>query len=75
MQPADNLNPYFAEFGRHGGKKRMEQLSAEERRALARYAARSRWHPQEARAAKEKAQEITYLITQALKDGRQLPLV
>jgi hypothetical protein len=26
---------------------------------------RARWHPQEAQAAKEKAQEITYLIKQA----------
>lgn len=75
MPPAHNLNPYFAEFGRHGGKKRMEQLNASERSALARHAARARWHPREAKEAKEKAQEITYLIQQALKDGRQLPLV
>ena len=33
---------------------------------------RSRWHPRE---AQERTQEITYLIKQALKDGRQLPLV
>lgn len=43
--------------------------------ALARHAAKSRWHPREAQAAREKAQEITYLIKQALKDGKQLPLV
>jgi len=64
-----------AETGRRGGLKRAERQSAEERSALARYAARSRWHPQEAQAAREKAQEITYLIKQALKDGRQLSLV
>ena len=38
------------------------------------HAARSRWHPREAQAAREKAQEITYLIKQAL-NGKQLPLV
>ena len=75
MEPAHNLNLYFAAFGSHGGKKRMAQLNAEERRALARYAARARWHPREAQAAREKAQEITFLIQQALKDGKQLPLV
>ena len=47
----------------------MKQLNAQERRALARYAARIRWHPREAQAARECAQEITYLIKQALKDG------
>ena len=53
----------------------MKQLNAQERSALARYAAKARWHPREAQAAREKAQEITYLIKQALKDGKQLPLV
>jgi len=53
----------------------MEQFNAAERSALARHAARSRWHPREALAARERAQEITYLIKQALKDGKQLPLV
>jgi hypothetical protein len=64
-----------AETGRQGGLARAARQSPEERRALARHAARARWHPQEAQAAKEKAQEITYLIKQALKDGKQLPLV
>ena len=75
MQPAHNLNPYFAEFGRHGGKKRMEQLSTQERSALAKYAAWARWHPLEAQAAKEKAQQTKYLIQQALNNVNQLPLV
>jgi len=75
MQPEPQKNIHAAELGSRGGQKRMEQLNAQERSALARYAARSRWHPREAQAAREKAQEITYLIKQALKDGRQLPLV
>ena len=64
-----------AETGRQGGLTRAARQSAEERRALARHAARSRWHPREAQVAREKAQEITYLIKQALKDGKQLPLI
>ena len=75
MQLEPQKNIHAAELGRQGGQKRMEQLNAQERSALAKYAARSRWHPREAQAAREKAQEITYLIKQALKDGRQLPLV
>ena len=74
MEPAHHNNGLTAETGRQGGLKRAERQSAEERRALARHAARSRWHPREAQAAKEKAQEITYLIKQAL-NGKQLPLV
>jgi hypothetical protein len=71
MEPEHLNNALTAETGRRGGLKRAERQSAEERIALARYAARSRWHPREAQAAREKAQEITYLIKQALKDGRQ----
>jgi hypothetical protein len=75
MQPEPQKNIHAAELGSRGGQKRMEQLNAQERSALAKYAARTRWHPREAQAARERAQEITYLIKQALKDGRQLPLV
>ena len=75
MQPSHSKDPHAAALGQRGGQKRMEQLNAQERSALARHAARSRWHPREAQAAREKAQEITYLIKQALRDGRQLPLV
>jgi hypothetical protein len=75
MQPEPQKNIHAAELGRQGGMKRMEQLDAQERSALARHAARTRWHPREAQEAREKAQEITYLIKQALKDGRQLPLI
>lgn len=75
MEPEHHNNELTAETGRRGGLKRAERQSAQERSALARYAARARWHPQEAREAREKAQEITFLIKQALKDGKQLPLV
>ncbi len=75
MEPEHVNNALTAETGRRGGLTRAERQSAEERSALARHAARSRWHPREAQAERERAQEITYLIKQALKDGRQLPLV
>ena len=75
MQPSHSKDPHATALGQRGGQKRMEQLNAQERSALARYAAKARWHPREAQAARDKAQEITYLIKQALKDGRQLPLI
>jgi hypothetical protein len=70
MAPEHHNNALTAETGRRGGLKRAERQSPDERSALAKYAARARWHPQEVQAEKEKAQEITYLIKQALKDGR-----
>lgn len=75
MQPSQYKDPHAAALGQRGGQKRMEQLNATERSALARHAAKARWHPREAQAAREKAQEITFLIQQALKDGKQLPLI
>ena len=69
------IRTHTAALGQRGGQQRMKQLNAQERSALARHAARARWHPREAQAEREKAQEIAYLITQALKDGRQLPLI
>ena len=75
MQPSHYKDPHAAALGQRGGQKRMEQLNAQERSALARYAAKARWHPREAQAAREKAQEQAYLIQQILKNGRQLPLV
>jgi hypothetical protein len=75
MQPEPHKNIHAAMLGSLGGLKRKEQLTAQERSAIARHAARSRWHPREAQAAQEQAQEITYLIKQALKDSRQLPLI
>ena len=70
MELEHHKNELTAETGRRGGLKRAERQSAQERSALARYAARARWHPQEAQAAKEKAREITFLVQQALKDSK-----
>ncbi len=75
MEPEHHNNELTAETGRRGGLKRAERQSAQERSALARHAARSRWHSREAQAAREQAQETTYLVTQALKNGKQLPLI
>jgi hypothetical protein len=75
MEPEHVNNALTAETGRRGGLTRAARQSAEERRALAKHAAWSRWHPEKAQAAREKAQEITYLIKQALKDGKQLPFL
>ncbi len=75
MPPEHHKNIHAAELGSLGGLKRREQLNAAERSAIARHAARSRWHPGEAQAAKEQAQELAYLVQQALRNGRQLPLV
>ena len=60
-------NALTAETGRRGGLKHAERQSTEERSALARHAARTRWHPREAQAAREQAQELAYLVQQALK--------
>jgi len=75
MDPEHRNNALTAETGRHGGLKRAERQSADERSALARYAAKARWHPREAQEIRERAQEITNLVKLALKDGRQLPLI
>lgn len=75
MQPDHYKNIHAAALGSLGGLKRKERLNAQERSAIARHAARARWHPREAQAAREKAQEITYLVQQALKNGKHLPLV
>ena len=74
MPPDHHKNIHAAALGQRGGQIRAERLPAQERSAIARHAARARWHPREAQSAREQAQEITYLIKQALKDGRQLPL-
>jgi len=67
-------DPRAAELGQRGGQKRMAQLNTQERSALAKHAARTRWHPIEAKARRERAEEIVYLIKEALKDGGQPPL-
>jgi hypothetical protein len=70
MEPEHHNNVLTTETGRRGGLKRAERQTAEERIALARHAARSCWHPREAQEIRERAQEITNLVKQALKDGR-----
>jgi hypothetical protein len=75
MQVEPHSNMQAALLGQRGGYKRAERLTAEQRSAISRLAARSRWHPREAQAEREKAQELAYLIQQALKNGKQLPLV
>jgi len=75
MEPEHHNNALTAETGRRGGLKRAERQSAEERSALARHAARSRWRPREGQEGRERAQEVTYLITQELKNGKQLLLI
>jgi hypothetical protein len=61
-------DPHAAALGQRGGQKRMEQLNAQERSALAKYAARARWHPREAQAAKERAEELARVVKQAIDD-------
>ena len=75
MQSDHHTNTHAAMLGSLGGLKRRERLNAQERSAISRPAAWSRWHPREAQAAREKAQEIAYLVQQTLKNGKQLPLV
>ena len=75
MQPAPQKNMQAVMLGQRGGQVRAERLTAEQRSAISRHAARARWHPQEAQAAKEKAQELAYLVQQVLKNGKQLPLI
>jgi hypothetical protein len=75
MQPEQHKNMHAATLGSLGGQRRRERLSAQERSAISRHAARARWHPREVQAARERAQEQAYLIQQMLKNGRQLPLI
>jgi len=62
----EQIKDRSAELGKLGGQIRMAQLNSQERSALARHAARARWHPLEAKARRERAEEITQLIKQAL---------
>ncbi len=75
MPSEPHQNIHAAMLGQRGGYKCAERLTAEQRSAISRHAARARWHPHEAQAAKEKAQELAYLVQQVLKNGKQLPLV
>jgi hypothetical protein len=42
-KPADEVRKYLASLGRKGGKSRTQQMTAEERKELARKAAQARW--------------------------------
>ena len=75
MQSERQKNLQAAMLGQRGGQVRAERLTAEQRSAISRHAARTRWHPQEAQAAKEKVQELAYLVQQVLKNGKQSPLI
>ena len=70
MSSAHSKDLHAAALGSLGGLKRKERLNAQERSAIARLATRTRWHPHEAQAIREKAEEITQLVKQALIDGR-----
>jgi hypothetical protein len=59
-------DPRSAAQGKIGGQIRMAQLNSQERSALAKYAARARWHPREAQAAKERAEELARVVKQAI---------
>ena len=72
MQPehqSEHLkDPRAAALGQRGGQKRMAQLNTQERSALAKHAARARWHPREAQAAKERLEELARVVKQAIDD-------
>lgn len=72
MQPEHHQehqkDPRAAALGQRGGQKRMVQLNTQERSALAKHAARARWHPLEAKARREHAEEIARVVKQAIDD-------
>ena len=45
MQPEHHKDLHSAALRQRGGQKRMAQLNTQERSALAKHAARARWHP------------------------------
>ena len=75
MQPEHQKNMQAVMLGQRGGYKRAEHLTAEQRSAISRHAARARWHPREAQAERDKAKELAYLIQQVLKNGKQLSFI
>jgi len=54
----EHIKDRSTELGKLGGQIRMAQLNSQERSALARHAARARWHPLEAKAQRERAEEL-----------------
>ena len=67
-QPEHLKDPRAAALGQRGGQKRMAQLNSLERSALAKHAARARWHPLEAKAQRERAEELARVVKQAIDD-------
>ena len=63
-----HINDRSVELGRLGGQTRMAQLNAQERSALAKHAAQSRWHPLETRLQRERAEELARVVKQAIDD-------
>ncbi|MEO8954927.1 MAG: hypothetical protein ABI396_14340 [Ktedonobacteraceae bacterium] len=54
MEPEHYNKALTAETGRRGGLERAARQSTDERRALARYAARVRWHPRKLRRSEKR---------------------
>jgi hypothetical protein len=59
-------DPRSVALGRVGGQKRMAQLNPRERSALAKHAAHARWHPLQAKAQRERAEELARVVKQAI---------
>jgi len=64
----EHIKDRSAELSKLGGQIRMAQLNSQERNALARHAARARWHPLEAKAQRERAEELARVVKQAIDD-------
>jgi hypothetical protein len=50
------------------GQLRLAQLNPQERSALAKHAAHIRWHPLQAKAHRERAEELARVVKQAIDD-------
>jgi len=64
----EHIKDRSTELGKLGGQIHMAQLNSQERSALARHAARARWHPLEAKAQRERAEELARVVKQAIDD-------
>jgi hypothetical protein len=68
MQTEHVKDPQAVLNGQRGGRLRMAQLNPQERSALAKHAAQARWHPLQAKAQRERAEEIARVVKQAIDD-------
>jgi hypothetical protein len=71
--PQEHLKEHIKDLrsvalGQLGGQKRMAQLNSQERSALAKHAAHARWHPLQAKAQRERAEELARVVKQAIDD-------